>query len=63
MTCVTNPLHSLIHVAPHSIALRMRKRREGATSLLGKKTIMVNSNMNTLGTLVRTKEGILKDLL
>ena len=63
MTCVMEPLHSLIHVAPHSIAFRMRKRREGATSLLGKKTVMVNSNMKALGTLVRTKGGILKDLL
>ena len=63
MTCVMEPLHSLIHVAPHSIALRIRKPREGAMSLLGKKTMMVNSNMQALGSLVRTEGGILEDLL
>ena len=63
MTCVMEPLHSLIHVAPHSIAFCIRKPREGATSLLGKKTIMVNSNMKALGSLVRTKGQIIEDLL
>ena len=63
MTCVIEPFHSLTHVAPHSIALRIRKRREGAMSLLGKKTAIISLNVKALDPLRRTKEEILEDLL
>lgn len=63
MTCVIEPFHSLIYVAPRSIAFRIRKQRAGETSLLGKKTVMVNPNMKALDSLVRTKGEILEDLL
>ena len=63
MTCVIESFHSLIHVAPHSIALRIRKRREGAMSLSGKKTATVNPNVEALDSLRRTKGEVLEDLL